>query len=84
MHGDVAVTPEQTASLAQSLKDNEAFQLALTNIRDEALNALATMPRADEAAFYSAQARVAVVDDIRGNLDQFIRSGAAKSPPGLA
>jgi hypothetical protein len=78
------MTPDQIASLAQSLKDNEVFQQALTAIRDDALNALATMPRSDEQAFYSAQARVAVVDDIRGNLDQFIRSGAAKKPPGLA
>lgn len=78
------MTPDQAASLARSLRDNEAFQQALRNIRDEALNALATMPRADEAAFYSAQARVAVVDDIRGNLDQFIRSGQPTKPPGLA
>jgi hypothetical protein len=78
------MTPDQIASLAQSLKDNEVFQQALTAIRDDALNALAAMPRSDEQAFYSAQARVAVVDDIRGNLDQFIRPGAAKKPPGLA
>lgn len=78
------MTPDQLASLAQSLKDNEAFQTALDDIRDDALEALATMPRDDEAAFYTKQATVRVVDDIRGNLDLFIRSGKSAKPPGLA
>jgi hypothetical protein len=72
------------AALAQSLKDNEAFDRALKMIRADALERLATLPRGDEEAFYAAQARVAVVDDIRGNLEQFIRSGTAKKPPGIA
>jgi hypothetical protein len=78
------MTPDQLASLAQSLKDNEVFQRALTSIRDDALNALATMPRSDEDGFYSARARVAVVDALRDNIEQVIRSGRLKSAPGLA
>jgi hypothetical protein len=80
----VAVTPDQLASLAQSLKDNEAFQGALAQIRANALERLATLPHSEAEAFYSAQARVAVVDELRDNLEQFIRSGAEKKKPGLA
>lgn len=72
------------AQLAQSLKDNDAFQRALDNQRNSALERLATMPRSDEAAFYMAQSVVAVVDAIRADLDQFIRSGTPKPPPGIA
>jgi hypothetical protein len=71
------------AALAQSLRDNEAFQEAINIIRADALERLATMARADEQAFYTAQATVKVVDDLRGNLEQFIRSGKPKNPPGL-
>jgi hypothetical protein len=78
------MTPDQIASLAASLKDNEAFQLALSNTRSEALEALATIKRDDEEAFYLAQATVKVVDYLRGNLEQFIRSGAPKKPAGIA
>ena len=78
------MTADQVASLAQSLEDNEAFQAALDHMRADALDKLATMPRSDEQAFYSAQARVAVVDDLREHLEQFIRSGAGKKKPGLA
>lgn len=72
------------AQLAQSLKDNEAFQAALSSIRGGALEALSTMPRADEAAFYHAQATVAVVDEIRADLEQFIQAGVPKKKPGIA
>ena len=53
------MTPEQLAQLAQSLKDNEAFQMVLESQRSSALERLATMPRSDEQAFYAAQAVVA-------------------------
>jgi hypothetical protein len=78
------VTPDQLASLAQSLKDNEVWQEAMDKVRADALEQLATLPRSDEQGFYSAQARVAVVDELRDNLEQFIRSGAEKKKPGLA
>lgn len=78
------MTSDQLASLAQSLKDNEAFQAAMNTIRTDALELLATLPREDEARFYSLQATVKVVDDLRGNLEQFIRSGKPEKPPGIA
>jgi hypothetical protein len=56
----------------------------MDKVRADALEQLATLPRSDEQGFYSAQARVAVVDELRDNLEQFIRSGAEKKKPGLA
>ncbi len=78
------MTPVQLGQLAQSLKDNEAFQLALSGQRAAALERLATMPRSDEQAFYAAQAIVAVVDGINADLAQFIRAGQPKKAPGIA
>lgn len=78
------MTSDQLASLAQSLRDNEIFQQALTNIRSDALERLATLPHDDEEGFHSAQARVAVVDELRAGIEQFIRSGRPTKPPGLA
>ncbi len=78
------MTPDQIASLAASLKDNEAFQATLTRQRSNALELLATMKRDNEMGFYAAQAIVLVIDEIRGDLEQFIRSGKAPKPPGLA
>lgn len=78
------MTPEQLASLAQSLRDNEAFRLVLSNQRANALEQLATMRRDDEQAFYAAQAIVAVMDSIKGDLEQFIRAGQPKAKPGIA
>jgi hypothetical protein len=78
------VTAEQLASLANGLKDNEAFQQALAQQRSNALERLAIMDHGDTNAFYAAQAMVAVVDGINENLEQFIRSGAKKPKPGIA
>ena len=74
------MTPEQLAQLAQSLKDNEAFQMVLESQRSSALERLATMPRSDEQAFYAAQAIVAVMDGITQDLDRFVRAGTKKNP----
>jgi hypothetical protein len=72
------------AQLAESLKDNEAFQLALDNMRASALDGLAVVNADDKNAILKFQATVSVVDDLRGNLEQFIRSGKAPKPPGIA
>lgn len=72
------------AQLAQSLKDNEAFQLALDNMRKDALAGLVAVNADDKNAILKFQATANVVDDIRANLDQFIRSGKVVKPPGLA
>ena len=78
------MTKEQFAALAQSLKDNEAFQAVLDGQRSAALETLATMKRDDEQAFYAAQAIVAVVDGIRSDFDAFVRAGMARKKPGIA
>lgn len=78
------MTPEQLASLAQSLKDNEVFRLALNTIRSTALDGLARVDADDKNGIIKLQATVNVVDDLRGNLDQFIRSGQPKKPAGIA
>lgn len=78
------MTPGQLGQVAQSLKDNEAFQIALANQRASALERLATMRRDDEQAFYAAQAIVAVIDGINADIDQFIRAGQPKKAPGIA
>lgn len=70
--------------MAMSLRDNEMFQEALTAIRDEALETLATMPRDKEQEFYLSQATVKVVDEFRDRIDTAIRSGAAPKKAGIA
>ena len=72
------------AQLALSLQSNEAFQEALDRIRTTAVDALLMVDADDKNAIVRHQATVAVVDDIRGNLDGFVRAGAAKPKPGIA
>lgn len=72
------------AQLAQSLKDNEAFQRALDNIRANALETLVLANATDPTQIIGLQATVKVVDNFRDNLEQFIRSAAqAQKKPGL-
>ena len=78
------MTPEQLASLAQSLKDNEVFQEALRVIRSDALDGLANIDADDKNGIIKFQAIVKVADDLRGNIEQFIRSGKPSKPPGIA
>lgn len=72
------------AQLAQSLKDNEAFQLALTNVRADAIDKLIRIDADDRNGLIEAQATVKVVDEIRDNLEQFIRSGKPRAASGIA
>lgn len=78
------MTPEQIAQQAASLGDNDAFNAALDHLRDDALASLATISRNNIDAFYRAQAAVKVVDDIRADLERFLRAGQPKKPPGIA
>lgn len=78
------MTPEQIASLAQSLEDNEVFQMALDGQRTSALDVLATIDASDTLGILKHQAIVKVVDDIRADLKQFIRSGQKRGAPGIA
>ncbi len=78
------MTNEQIASLAQSLRDNEAFQMALDSVRDTARDGLGRVDPDDKNQIIELQATVKLVDDLRENLDTFIRAGATRKPPGLA
>lgn len=75
---------EQIAQQAMSLRDNEVFQLALDNLRNGAIEALVKVSATDTDAIHSYQATVRVVDELRADLDGFIRSGQTKKKPGLA
>lgn len=75
---------EQIAQLAMSLRDNEVFQMALDNLRNGAIEALVKVNATDTDAIHSYQATVRVVDELRADLEGFIRSGQPKTKPGLA
>lgn len=75
---------ETLANEAMSLRDNEAFQLALTNMRNTAVEALVRVKATDTEAIHTYQAIVKVVDELRTDLDGFIRSGQPKTAPGIA
>lgn len=77
-------TADQLASLAMSLRDNEAFQRAMSVMRDEALEKLASIPYEARDEFYTNQAIVKVVDGIHENLEQMIRSGKEPKKAGIA
>jgi hypothetical protein len=78
------MTADQLASLAMSLRDNEAFQHALNLTRENARDGLCQANASDAQTIMHFQAIVTVVDDIRGNFEQFIRSGKPTKPPGIA
>lgn len=75
---------DQIAQQAMSLRDNEAFQAALDGIRNDALDALIRADATDAPAINKHQATVRVVDNLRADLDGFIRMGQPKTKPGLA
>ena len=77
-------TAEQMSAEAASLRDNPAFQTALDNLKTGALEALAKINADDKNGILKLQATVYVVDEIRDNLDAFIRSGVAKPKAGIA
>lgn len=77
------IDKEQLASVAQALKDNEAFQEALAALRSEALEALARTPATDTEAIRDHQTTVKVVDELRGRIDAFIRNGQPRRPAGI-
>lgn len=69
---------------AMSLRDNEAFQRALNLLRANALEALVRVPATDVEAIRDYQATVRVVDQLRDDLEGFIRSGQPRKSPGIA
>ena len=78
------LTAEQVASQAISLRDNEVFQQALDRMRANALDKLAAINADDKNGILKHQATVSVVDDLRQDLELFIRSGQQPKKPGIA
>lgn len=72
------------AQLAQSLKDNEAFQAALDYRKAAALEALAVIDADDKNGILKAQATVQVVEEIREDIEAFIRQAKPRGAPGIA
>lgn len=72
------------AQLAQSLKDNEAFQAALDSTRLTAIDKLIRIDADDKNGLLKAQATVEVVDSIREDIEAFIRQGKPRAPAGIA
>ena len=77
------MTKEQLAAEAERLRDNEAFQAALDALRMSALEGPARTPATDIEAIRDHQARVRVVDDLRGDIEAFIRNGMPRKPAGI-
>lgn len=72
------------AQQAMSLRDNEAFQASLSNIKTAALDKLSVIDVDDKNGILKAQATVQVVDAIRDDIDAFIRAGKPRGAPGIA
>jgi hypothetical protein len=77
------MTKEQIALAAQSIKDNEAFQMALGAMRRDAIEELVSTNATDTDKIRDLQAHVRVVDELRANLEALIRAGQAPKAPGL-
>lgn len=74
---------ERLAAEAQRLFENEAFIHALDAMRMSALEGLVRTPATDIEAIRDHQAKVRVVDDLRGSLSDFIRAGQPTRKPGI-
>lgn len=72
------------AVLAASLKDNEAFQEVLDIVKSGAIEALCMIDHDDAKGILKLQATIGVVNDIRDNLDAFVRQGKPRGAPGIA
>jgi len=63
---------DHLAKEADRLKNDETFLKALSDIRAEALNALASADADDKTMILRLQQKVAVIDEIRNVLDRYI------------
>lgn len=77
------MTNEQIAAEAASLSANQVFQMALDAMRSDALEALARIDAICVNSIRDQQAKVRVVDELRGSLDAFIRRGQPAKKPGI-
>lgn len=75
---------QRLAAEAARIRENEAFQAALSAMRDDALKGLVNAPADDANTIRDHQAKVRVVDELRSSLEMFVRNGEAKRKPGIA
>ncbi len=73
----------QLAAEAQRIKENEAFQFALAQLRSEALEGLVRTPATDAEAIRDHQAIVRVVDDFLARIEAIIRNGQPRKQAGI-
>lgn len=77
------MTNEQLALEAGRVKQNEAFQLAMSQMRANALEGLVRTPATDTEAIRDHQAVVRVVDDFLARIDAIIRNGQPRKQAGI-
>lgn len=70
------------AKEADRLKSDPVFDKALTDIRSDALDALAVANADSFTDIVRLQQRVAVIDEIRAMLGRYIMAGAPQEEPG--
>lgn len=73
---------EHLAKEAARLKSDEIFQKALTDIRTEALDALALADADDKTMILRLQQKAAVIDEIRTVLDRYIMAADVQENAG--
>jgi len=72
---------DRLASLAASLKENDAYRLVLDQMRLDALEALAACPATDADQIREHQATVRVIDDMDRRIDLLVRQPKAMNIP---
>ena len=73
---------DHLAKEADRLKNDDTFNNALDDIRDEALNALAMADADDKTMILRLQQKVAVIDEIRNVLDRYIMAADVQEEAG--
>lgn len=73
---------DHLAKEASRLKNDDTFQKALSDIRAEALDALATADADDKTMILRLQQKAAVIDEIRTVLDRYIMAADVQETAG--
>lgn len=76
------MNPDHLAKEASRLKNDDTFQKALSDIRAEALDALATANADDKTMILRLQQKAAVIDEIRTVLDRYIMAADVQENAG--
>jgi hypothetical protein len=73
----------QLAAEAQRIKENEALQKALADIRRDALEALVLTPATDTETIRNHQTTARVVHDFLARIEATIRDGQPRKQAGI-